>query len=66
MAQSKYDEELRRFLTGESTSMARFRNVMKRLPSSPRCKLCATPFDGFGAVMRHFGFARFPGNPPSA
>lgn len=37
---------------------------MKRVPSSPRCKLCAAPFSGLGgAVLRHFGYARFAGNP---
>ncbi len=30
----------------------------------PRCKLCNAPFGGpGGAVLRHVGFARFPGNP---
>ena len=44
--------------------MARFRNAMRHVPSSPRCKLCAAPFEGVGgAVFRHFGFGRFPGNP---
>jgi adenylate cyclase len=37
---------------------------MRRLPSAPHCKLCAAPFEGpAGAVLRHVGFARFPGNP---
>ena len=37
---------------------------MKRVPSSPRCKLCAAPFSGLGgAVLRHFGYGRFQGNP---
>ena len=36
----------------------------RRVPSSPHCKLCAAPFEGpGGAVLRHVGFARFPGNP---
>jgi adenylate cyclase len=37
---------------------------MRRLPHGPNCKLCAAPFEGpAGAVLRHVGFARFPGNP---
>jgi adenylate cyclase len=40
------------------------RSTFKRIPSSPRCKLCTAPFEGAGgAVMRHFGFARLPANP---
>ena len=52
------------FLSGEDPGLARSRRVFRRLPSSPHCKLCATPFEGpGGAVLRHVGFARFPGNP---
>ena len=37
---------------------------MRHLPSDPRCKLCSAPFGGAGgAVLRHMGFGRFPGNP---
>ena len=37
---------------------------VRHFPSSPRCKLCMAPFEGIGgAVLRRFGFARFPGNP---
>ena len=37
---------------------------MRHLPHGPNCKLCAAPFEGpGGAVLRHVGFARFPGNP---
>ena len=33
-------------------------------PTHPICKLCAAPFEGpGGAVLRHVGFARYPGNP---
>ena len=52
------------FLTGEDPGLARFRRVMRRLPHGPNCKLCAAPFEGpGGAVLRHVGFARYPGNP---
>ena len=37
---------------------------MRRVPHGPNCKLCAAPFEGpGGAVLKHLGFARFPGNP---
>jgi adenylate cyclase len=62
--QTKAEDEFRRFLTGEEPGFERFRNAMRRIPSSPRCKLCSAPFEGAGgAVMRHLGFSRFRGNP---
>jgi adenylate cyclase len=40
------------------------RKRMKRIPTNPRCKLCAAPFEGVGgAILRHIGYARFAGNP---
>lgn len=58
------DEAFRKVLTGEHAGLTRMRNTFKRIPSSPRCKLCTAPFEGAGgAVMRHFGFARLPANP---
>jgi adenylate cyclase len=37
---------------------------MRHIPHGPNCKLCAAPFEGpGGAVLRRFGFARYPGNP---
>ena len=55
---------MRGFLTGEDPGLARFRAVMRHLPRGPNCKLCAAPFEGpGGAVLKHLGFARFPGNP---
>lgn len=58
------EEELRAVLTGEHPGLASIRRTMKRVPSSPRCKLCAAPFSGLGgAVLRHLGYARFAGNP---
>ena len=57
-------DAMRGFLAGEDPNLARFRRVMRRLPHGPNCKLCAAPFEGpAGAVLRHVGFARFPGNP---
>ena len=58
------EEELRDILAGDSASLSSMRRTLKRIPSSPRCKLCAAPFEGIGgAVLKHFGFGRFPGNP---
>lgn len=58
------DEAFRKVLTGEHAGLTRMRSVFKRIPASPRCKLCTAPFEGVGgSVMRHFGFGRFPGNP---
>src|SRR6186997_1982338 len=57
-------EEVRSALTGESADLVRRRRAFRRLPSPPRCKLCAAPFAGVGGlVLRHVGFARSPGNP---
>ena len=64
MTQAEPDDEFRRVLTGEDPGMARFRNVVRHFPASPRCKLCLSPFEGLGgAVFRRVGFGRFPGNP---
>jgi hypothetical protein len=64
MPDAMSNEDFRRILTGEHPDLARIRMNLKRIPSSPRCKLCNAPFGGAGgAVMKHFGFGRFPGNP---
>jgi adenylate cyclase len=64
MSDPQADEDLRMVLTGEHPGLAQQRKQLMRVPSSPRCKLCAAPFAGpGGAVLRHFGFGRFPGNP---
>src|SRR5215207_11544157 len=57
-------EQVRSALMGENARLLRRRSVFRRLPSPPRCKLCAVPFAGIGGlVLRHAGFARSPGNP---
>ena len=57
-------EEVRSALMGESARLLERRRVFRRLPSPPRCKLCAAPFAGIGGlVLGHAGFARSPGNP---
>jgi adenylate cyclase len=58
------EEEFRSILTGEHPDLVKFRRIFRRVPSSPRCKLCSAPFEGAGgAILRHVGFARFAGNP---
>jgi len=57
-------EQVRAVLTGESTGLASRRRVFRRIPSSPRCKICAAPFAGLGGlVLRRAGFRQSPGNP---
>jgi adenylate cyclase len=58
------EDAMRGFLSGDDPGLARVRRVMRHIPHGPNCKLCAAPFEGpGGAVLRHVGFARFPGNP---
>ena len=58
------EEDFRAVLSGEHPGLGGIRKTMMRIPSSPRCKLCAAPFEGLGgAVLRHIGYARFGGNP---
>jgi adenylate cyclase len=51
------DEEFwRDFLTGGHAKEHAFRKFFKLIPHDPRCRLCAAPFEGFGApVMRLIG-----------
>jgi adenylate cyclase len=57
-------EEVRAALTGESADLASRRRKFRRIPSPPRCKLCAAPFAGIGGlVLGPAGFGRSPGNP---
>jgi adenylate cyclase len=64
MPRIQTEDEFRAVLTGASPGFDRSRRRMQHIPSPPRCKLCAAPFAGpGGAVLRHFGFGRFAGNP---
>jgi adenylate cyclase len=57
-------EQVRAVLTGESAGLASQRRVFRRIPSSPRCKICAAPFAGLGGlVFKRAGFTQSPGNP---
>ena len=56
-------EEWRRQLT-LGTAIRWKRRLRNRIPSNPRCKMCAAPFAGIGGlVMPMFGHARWPKNP---
>jgi adenylate cyclase len=58
------EEAFRAVLTGVSPEMTKIRRRMRHLPSDPRCKMCWAPFGGVGgAIVRHFGFGKFAGNP---
>ena len=64
MGKRTHQEEMREFLTGHNSASAAMRNVFRRVPSGPNCKICAAPFAGpGGAILRHVGFGRFAGNP---
>ena len=45
------DEGWLRILTGTDPSLPRLRRMWGRVPSSPRCKLCAAPFHGPGRLL---------------
>lgn len=57
-------ERFRSVLAGESPGLASQRRVFRRIPSPPRCKLCAAPFAGLGGfIFRHAGYRQSAGNP---
>lgn len=57
------EEFWRRQLT-EGTDTRWKRRLRNRIPSNPRCKMCAAPFSGVGGlVMPYFGHARWAKNP---
>jgi adenylate cyclase len=57
-------EQVRAVLTGESAGLASQRRVFRRIPSPPRCKICAAPFAGLGGlIFRPVGFRQSSGNP---
>jgi adenylate cyclase len=64
MAGDEFTERVRAVLTGESPWLAKQRRTFRRIPSPPRCKLCAAPFAGLGGLLfRHAGFRQSSGNP---
>jgi len=48
------DEGWRIILTGEDPGLPKLRQRFRRLPSSPRCKMCAAPFGGPGRLLTKF------------
>ena len=57
------EEQWREVLTGEVRGLQRMRSVMLRIPSEPRCKLCAAPFGRPGqSFLRFVGFGQSPIN----
>jgi adenylate cyclase len=57
------EEEWRTLLLGQWAPMETMRRRFRRLPSEPRCKLCAAPFGGLGGrIVPLFGFGRWEGN----
>lgn len=44
-------EVWRTILNGEDPGLPRLRRIWSRVPSSPRCKLCAAPFHGPGRIL---------------
>jgi adenylate cyclase len=58
------DRTAQSILAGDEAGWRWGRRVFKRLPSSPRCKLCASPFAApLGPVMRAVGKGPWPKNP---
>ncbi|MGZ6271028.1 MAG: adenylate/guanylate cyclase domain-containing protein [Candidatus Limnocylindrales bacterium] len=58
------DAFARSVLLGLNRGMQFGRRFLRRLPSEPRCKLCASPFAGPGGwLMRRVGKGRWPKNP---
>jgi adenylate cyclase len=57
-------EDVRAVLTGESPGLAKQRRAFRRIPSPPRCKVCAAPFGGLGGLsFRLAGYRQSPANP---
>jgi adenylate cyclase len=54
----------RAILEGTDSQMAKTRSVLRHVPGSPRCKMCAAPFGGPGRVLMHLvGRDRWSKNP---
>ena len=62
--QDAADQEVWRRELTLGTAIRWKRRLRNRIPSNPRCKMCAAPFAGIGGlVMPMFGHARWPKNP---
>jgi len=61
---SPVDARSLEILLGTDHGLRQGHRIYRRIPSDPRCKLCASPFGGIGgALMRRFGKAPWPKNP---
>jgi hypothetical protein len=57
-------EKVRSVLAGESPGLVSQRRAFLRIPSPPRCKLCAAPFGGLGGlIFSRAGYRQSAGNP---
>ncbi len=64
MAGELTSDDVRAFLSGEHPALASQRRAFGRIPSDPRCKLCAAPFAGLGRpIFKAMGYGRSSGNP---
>lgn len=62
--QEEINEAWRAFFMGEELSVHRMMRVFGKIPASPRCKVCRSPFAGPGGViMRFMGRTRSKMNP---
>jgi adenylate cyclase len=63
----RIEDEWRALLSGNhqgNTSLRNMRRVFRRMPSSPRCKLCYAPYGApFGPVMNLLGYGPWAKNP---
>jgi adenylate cyclase len=58
------EEVWKAILLGTDPSYGRLRSMLRHLPSEPRCKMCAAPFQGPGrALMRFVGRVPWAKNP---
>lgn len=57
-------DEIWREILLRNSRVSRNRRIHRRLPSSPRCKMCAAPFAGIGGLfMRFMGHPQWAKNP---
>jgi adenylate cyclase len=57
------EDDWRAMLTGDHPDVQRLRRAFRRVPSSPRCKLCHAPFSGIGGFVLRPVFGPWEKNP---
>jgi adenylate cyclase len=61
---SETDEIWRHLLEGTDPDLSKLQRFFRRIPSAPRCKMCAAPFGRPGSVLLSpFGWRRWAANP---